>query len=92
MAADNSMKPFGGLQDTFLNCLRKEKVPVTVHVVNGYQLNHLLIIGFDSYAILAEAGGKQMLLYKHAISTITPERAIVIEPGGLKKEAQEEQK
>ena len=86
MAADNSMKPFGGLQDTFLNCLRKE------NVVNGYQLNHLLIIGFDSYAILAEAGGKQMLLYKHAISTITPERAIVIEPGGLKKEAKEEQK
>ena len=33
-----------------------------------------------------------MLLYKHAISTITPERAIVIEPGGLKKEAKEEQK
>lgn len=58
MAADNSMKPFGGLQDTFLNSLRKEKIPVTVHVVNGYQLNHLLIISFDSYAILAEAGGK----------------------------------
>lgn len=74
-----------------MNCLRKEKTPVTVHVMNGYQLNHLTIISYDSYAILAESGGKQMLLYKHAISTITPEKATAFEVGAKKKETKDEQ-
>jgi len=80
------------LQDTFLNHIRKEKIPITVHVINGYQLNHLTIVSFDSYAILVECGEKQMLLYKHAISTITPERPVNFTAAGQKKETKEEAK
>ena len=78
------------LQDTFLNYIRKERIPVTIRVVNGYQLNHLTIMSFDSYAILAECGGKQMMLYKHAISTITPEKATAFAVAGQKTETKEE--
>ena len=80
----NETRPLN-LQDMFLNRLRKERVPVTVHVVNGYQLNHLFIKSYDSYAVLVESGEKQMLLYKHAISTITPEQPVVFEPGDRKE-------
>ncbi len=69
------------LQDSFLNYLRKERIPVTVHVMNGYQLNHLIVMSYDSYAVLACSGEKQMLLYKHAISTITPEKNTSFEIG-----------
>ncbi len=68
------------LQDAFLNHLRKERIPVTIHVINGYQLNHLVIESYDNYAVLAMAEEKQMLLYKHAISTITPERRTAFLP------------
>ncbi len=61
------------LQDAFLNRLRKEKTPVTVIVINGYQLNHMAITGYDNFVIIAEQGGKPVMLYKHAISTIIPE-------------------
>lgn len=61
------------LQDNFLNVLKKGKIPVTVHVINGYQLNHLLITGYDSFVILAKNSERDMMIYKHAISTITPE-------------------
>lgn len=79
----NETRPLN-LQDMFLNRLRKEQVPVTIHVVNGYQLNHLLIKSYDSYAVLVENGEKQMLLYKHAISTITPEQPVAFELGEKK--------
>ncbi|MDR0840901.1 MAG: RNA chaperone Hfq [Christensenellaceae bacterium] len=59
------------LQDAFLNTARREKLPVTIHVTNGYQLNDVLIAGYDSYVILAQVEGKQLLIYKHAVSTIT---------------------
>jgi len=78
------------LQDAFLNYLRKERIPVTVHVMNGYQLNHLTVISYDSYAVLARSGEKQMLLYKHAISTITPEKSTDFEIGGKQKESREQ--
>jgi len=61
------------LQDTFLNKLRKEKTPVTIHVINGYQLNHLTVTGYDSFVVLARNTEKEIMIYKHAISTITPE-------------------
>lgn len=80
MAAE-AQRP-ANLQDAFLNYLRKERIPVTVHVMNGYQLNHLIIKSFDSYAVLASSGEKQLLLYKHAISTITPERNTNFEISG----------
>lgn len=61
------------LQDTFLNRLRRDKTPVTVHVINGYQLNHIVITGYDSFVITAKSGAREILIYKHAISTVTPE-------------------
>ena len=62
----------GNLQDEFLNQIRKEKLPVSIHVINGYQFNHLKVISFDNYVILD--GGVQRLIYKHAVSTITIEQ------------------
>lgn len=64
------------LQDEFLNNIRKEKKSVSIHVINGYQLNHINIISFDNYVILTQdSGGVQKLVYKHAISTITIEQS-----------------
>lgn len=59
------------LQDTFLNQARKENVPITMHLLNGFQIKGQ-VKGFDSYTVVIEMMGKQQLVYKHAISTITP--------------------
>ncbi len=70
--ADKIEKP--NIQDAFLNRLRREKVPVTIYVINGYQLNHLTIVGYDNFVVVAKNGaGREIMLYKHAISTVTPE-------------------
>lgn len=63
------------LQDGFLNKLRRDKMAVTIHVINGYQLNHLTVTGYDNFVVTAKNGEKEILIYKHAISTITPETA-----------------
>ncbi|NLG85684.1 MAG: RNA chaperone Hfq [Firmicutes bacterium] len=63
------------LQDTFLNQVRKENVPCTVYLVNGFQIRGL-IRGFDNFTVVLESEGKQMLVYKHAISTVTPVRPV----------------
>ncbi|MCL4457098.1 MAG: RNA chaperone Hfq [Nitrospirae bacterium] len=64
------------LQDSFLNQLRKEKVPVVVYLTNGVRLKGI-IRGFDSFVVLLKEAGEQ-LIYKHAISTIVPEKIIDI--------------
>ena len=64
------------LQDAFLNAVRRERTPVTIHVTNGYQINNARIIGYDSFVVLAETDGKQLLIYKPAISTITPQKRV----------------
>jgi host factor-I protein len=51
--------------------MRKNSTPATVYLTNGFQLKGV-IIAFDSYTVLMEVEGKQMLLFKHAISTIAP--------------------
>lgn len=63
------------LQDVFLNQARKEKIPVTVFLVNGFQLKGL-IRGFDEFTVILDCDGKQNLVYKHAISTVCPARAV----------------
>lgn len=63
------------LQDIFLNQARKEKVPVTVFLVNGFQFKGL-VNGFDSYVVIMDCDGKQNVVYKHAISTIAPSKTI----------------
>lgn len=64
------MKGHVNLQDVFLNQLRKKKIPVTVYLVNGFQLRGT-IFGFDSFTVILSNENQQMV-YKHAISTITP--------------------
>ena len=59
------------LQDVFLNQVRKENVPVTFFLTNGFQLKGT-IKGFDSFTVVMEIEGKQQLIYKHAISTVCP--------------------
>jgi len=65
------------LQDVFLNQVRKEHIPVTIYITNGFQFKGL-VKGFDNYTVILDTEGKQNLIYKHAISTITPLKAISI--------------
>jgi len=64
------------LQDVFLNQARKERVPVTIYITNGFQFKGV-VKGFDSYTVILDTEGKQNLIYKHAISTIAPLKPIV---------------
>ncbi|PKM79775.1 MAG: RNA chaperone Hfq [Firmicutes bacterium HGW-Firmicutes-14] len=68
-------KPQINLQDSFLNQVRKENIPVTIYLVNGFQLKGI-VRGFDNFTVILEYEGKQQMVYKHAISTITPFKAI----------------
>ena len=63
------------LQDSILNQVRKENVSVIIHLVNGFQIKGF-VKGFDNFTVIMETMGKQELVYKHAISTITPARPI----------------
>jgi host factor-I protein len=62
------------LQDIFLNHVRKEKIPVTIFLINGTRLRGT-ITGFDKFAITLKHDVQQ-LVYKHAVSTISPEKNI----------------
>ena len=63
------------IQNAFLNQARKENVPITVHLVNGFQIKGM-VKTFDNFTVIVESLGKQQLLYKHAISTITPAKPV----------------
>lgn len=69
------MKKITNLQDLILLTLRRERMPVTVFLVNGFQMRGTLA-GFDSFVALLESDGKQQMIYKHAISTIVPAGSI----------------
>lgn len=64
------------LQDPFLNTLRKERIPVSVYLVNGIKLQGQ-IESFDQFVVLLRNSVSQMI-YKHAISTVVPSRAVKI--------------
>ncbi|MBQ2754009.1 MAG: RNA chaperone Hfq [Clostridia bacterium] len=64
------------LQDVFLNQARLDKIPLTVIMINGYQLRGV-VSGFDSFTVILDCEGKQNLIYKHGISTIVPQRNVV---------------
>ena len=64
------------LQDPFLNALRKERIPVSIYLVNGIKLQGH-IDSFDQYVVLLKNSVTQMV-YKHAISTVVPARAVTI--------------
>lgn len=64
------------LQDMFLNQVRKEGISVTIYLAGGVQLKGL-VKGFDAFTVLLEAPGKPtQLVYKHAVSSIIPAKAI----------------
>jgi len=63
------------LQDIFLNESRKNNVPVVMYLTNGFQLKGI-VKGFDNFIIILDSDGKEMLVYKHAITTITPLKPI----------------
>ena len=59
------------LQDAILKEVRRDKVPVTLFLMNGFQLRGV-ITGFDSFVVVLVSDGKQQMIYKHAISTLAP--------------------
>ena len=63
------------LQDIFLNQARKDRIPVTIYLTNGFQFKGI-VKGFDSFTVVLDTEGKQNLVYKHAISTIIPVKPI----------------
>ena len=67
------------LQDPYLNILRKERIPVSIFLVNGIKLQGQ-IESFDQFVILLRNTVSQMV-YKHAISTIVPARAVRLQQG-----------
>ena len=69
------MEKTKNLQDTFLCRARAERVPLTLFLMNGFQLRGA-ITGFDAFTVVLTAEGKQNLIYKHAISTVSPARTV----------------
>lgn len=63
------------LQDRFLNQARRDRTPVTVFLINGFQLRGT-ILSFDQFAVLILSENRQNLIYKHAISTIQPTETV----------------
>ena len=59
------------LQDTILSEVRRDRVPVTLFLMNGFQLRGV-VTGFDSFVVVLVTDGKQQMIYKHAISTLVP--------------------
>lgn len=69
-------KTSNNLQDVFLNQARKNKIQVAVHLLNGFQLKGF-VKGFDNFTVILEVDGKQIMVYKHAVSTITPAKPVL---------------
>ena len=63
------------LQDAILKELRREKVPVTLFLMNGFQLRGT-VSGYDNFVVVLVTDGKQQMIYKHAISTLVPIRPL----------------
>ena len=77
------MQKTNNLQDLFLLRARKSHASLTVFLMNGYQLRGQ-ITGYDAFVVVLMTGDKQQVIYKHAISTIVPERPVPLcQPGEL---------
>ena len=77
------MQTKANLQDLFLLRVRREKMPVTMFLMNGFQMRGY-VTGFDAFTVVLTSDGKQQVIYKHAISTIVPERPVPLcQPGEL---------
>ena len=69
------MQKTNNLQEIFLTQLRRERRPVTMFLMNGFQMRGI-IRGFDNFVVILESEGKQQMIYKHAISTIIPQHPV----------------
>lgn len=65
-------------QDEFLATLKRERMPVTFFLMNGFQMRGI-VTGHDAFTVVLDCEGKQNLIYKHAISTIQPVRPVPLE-------------
>ncbi len=68
-------KQLNNLQDIFLNYTRKNKLEITLFLVNGVPIKGR-VLSFDNFTILIEVDKKQNLIYKHAISTMVPSKTV----------------
>lgn len=67
------------LQDLFLARAKRAGEPVTMFLMNGFQMRGK-ITGFDSFVVILDTEGKQQIIYKHAISTVVPAHVIDLSP------------
>ncbi len=72
------MQKTQNLQEQFLNQARRDKLAVTMFLMNGFQLRGV-IRGFDGFTVILDSDGKQQMIYKHAISTVVPVRPIPLD-------------
>jgi len=63
------------LQEAILKEVRRDKIPVTLFLMNGFQLRGT-ITGYDNFVVVLVSDGKQQMIYKHAISTLAPSKPI----------------
>ena len=69
------MQDIVNLQDAILKEVRREKIPVTLFLMNGFQLRGV-VTGYDNFVVVLTTDGKQQMIYKHAISTLVPIRPL----------------
>ena len=69
------MQTKANLQDLFLLRARRDRVPVTLFLMNGFQMRGV-ITGFDAFVVVLDSDGRHQIIYKHAISTIAPMRNV----------------
>ena len=69
------MAETNNLQEAILQEVRRDRVPVTLFLMNGFQLRGV-ITGFDSFVVVLVSDGRQQMIYKHAISTLAPMKAL----------------
>jgi host factor-I protein len=79
------MSTKNNIQDQLLNTARKEKIDLTIYLLNGVPLKGR-VVSFDNFTIVLENESKQNLVYKHAISTIIPAKPIRLHTEELPKE------
>ena len=72
------MQKANNLQEIFLTQVRRDRRQVTVFLMNGFQMRGY-VSGFDAFTLILMTDGKQQVIYKHAISTIVPERPVPLE-------------
>ena len=74
------MQKNNNLQEIFLTKARKQSIPLTIFLMNGFQMRGI-ITGFDQFVIMLQSDGRQQMIYKHAVSTMTPAMPVHLTQG-----------